>query len=151
MRIPPLLRQGRRHPRGITLLEMSVVLLVLLALTTILAIGVHSWKRGSDRASCILSIRNVQTAVRSYQNFYGYVPGNRPAGTSGGWDIADQLRQKEFITEAVYQTVTGNRECPGGGKYRVPSKHVFPEPGELFVTCSLQGSNGHAPENRGDW
>ncbi len=53
---------------GMTLLELSVMILVLLSFVAILFIGVHAWKRGADRAGCIMNIRQVQLAVRSYAN-----------------------------------------------------------------------------------
>ena len=53
---------------GMTLLELTVVILVLLSLISILFIGARAWKRGSDRAASILMIRNVQQAVRSNAN-----------------------------------------------------------------------------------
>jgi type II secretory pathway pseudopilin PulG len=49
-----------------TLLELTVVILVLLSLITILFIGAQAWKRGSDRAICIINIQNVQKGVRGY-------------------------------------------------------------------------------------
>lgn len=53
---------------GMTLLELTVVILVLLSLITILFIGARAWKKGSDRSANILNIRNVQQAVRSHAN-----------------------------------------------------------------------------------
>ena len=61
---------------GMTLLELTVVILVLLSLISILFIGARAWKRGSDRAASILQIRNVQQAVRSYSNMNGKNPGD---------------------------------------------------------------------------
>lgn len=51
-----------------TLLELTVVILVLLSLISILFVGARAWKKGSDRAGCILNIRNTQQAVRGYMN-----------------------------------------------------------------------------------
>ncbi|MBC7981098.1 MAG: prepilin-type N-terminal cleavage/methylation domain-containing protein, partial [Armatimonadetes bacterium] len=36
---------------GMTLLELTVVILVLLSLISILFIGARAWKKGSDRAA----------------------------------------------------------------------------------------------------
>jgi prepilin-type N-terminal cleavage/methylation domain-containing protein len=58
------------NKRGMTLLELTVVILVLLSLISILAIGTRAWKKGSDRAANILNIRNVQQAVRAHANTY---------------------------------------------------------------------------------
>ena len=56
---------------GMTLLELTVVILVLLSLISILFIGARAWKKGSDRAANILNIRNVQQAVRGHANVRG--------------------------------------------------------------------------------
>ena len=53
---------------GMTLLELTVVILVLLSLVAILFIGARAWKVGSDRSLNILNIRNVQQAVRAHAN-----------------------------------------------------------------------------------
>lgn len=54
-----------------TLLELTVVILVLISLITILFIGVSSWKKGADRSANILNIRNVQQAARAHANSRG--------------------------------------------------------------------------------
>ena len=59
-----------KRKAGMTLLELTVVILVLLSLISILFIGARAWKKGSDRAGCILNIRNAQQAVRGYINMH---------------------------------------------------------------------------------
>lgn len=66
---------------GMTLLELTVVILVLLSLISILFIGARAWKKGSDRAANILNIRNVQQAVRGHMNMNSI---ETPATTGGG-------------------------------------------------------------------
>ncbi len=61
---------------GMTLLELTVVILVLLSLISILFIGARAWKRGSDRAAAILTIRNTQQAIRSHANMSALNPGD---------------------------------------------------------------------------
>jgi prepilin-type N-terminal cleavage/methylation domain-containing protein len=51
---------------GMTLLELTVVILVLLSLLSILFVGAKAWKVGSDRAANVMNIRNVQQAVRGH-------------------------------------------------------------------------------------
>ena len=53
---------------GMTLLELTVSILVILALVTMLFIGARAWKRGSDRAANLINIRNCQQAMRGQQN-----------------------------------------------------------------------------------
>ncbi|MDP0490275.1 MAG: prepilin-type N-terminal cleavage/methylation domain-containing protein [Verrucomicrobiota bacterium JB023] len=52
--------------QGMTLLEMTVVILVLLSLVSILVMGARSWKKGADRASSIVVIRAAQLGMRAY-------------------------------------------------------------------------------------
>ena len=66
---------------GMTLLELTVVILVLLSLISILFIGARAWKKGSDRAANILNIRNVQQAIRGHANMRSLVIGDTLAAT----------------------------------------------------------------------
>ncbi len=65
-----------KRKSGMTLLELTVVILVLLSLISILFIGARAWKKGSDRAANILNIRNVQQAVRAHTNVRGMTIGD---------------------------------------------------------------------------
>ncbi len=51
-----------------TLLELTMVILVLLALVSILFVGARAWIRGADRSQNIMQIRNTQQAMRGHQN-----------------------------------------------------------------------------------
>ena len=92
---PPEQSQGRA--RGMTLVELTVMVAVLLGMAAVLFVGARAWKLGSDRTGCILNIRNVQMAVRSYQNVYGYLPGSsheaitRPETTIAGLESSLSL------------------------------------------------------------
>ena len=77
--------------RGMTLIELTISISVLLVLISIVFVGSRAWKRGSDRAVCVLTLRNVQVAARSYQNLYGYNYGGRPYAENGSQDIARHL------------------------------------------------------------
>ena len=74
---------------GMTLLELTVVILVLLSLISILFIGARAWKKGSDRAANILNIRNVQQAVRAHANVRAM-------------NIADTLASTEIVGTDKY-------------------------------------------------
>ncbi len=134
-----------------TLIELSVLIAVLLSMISILFIGARSWKRGSDRAGCVITLRNVQMAVRSYQNVYGYAPGTSPAPDYGTQDIVRHLWEKDFIPRGLHDTLEGAKGCPGGGTYTIPAREVFPLFGSLFVTCSLGASDQHQPAIHDDW
>ncbi|MEY3897535.1 MAG: hypothetical protein RLZZ214_3056 [Verrucomicrobiota bacterium] len=60
--------QSMKAKSGMTLLELTVVILVLLSLISILFIGARAWKKGSDRSANIMNVRNTQQAMRGHQN-----------------------------------------------------------------------------------
>ena len=136
---------------GVTLLELSVVIVVLLSLAALLMVGAQAWRRGSDRAACVINIRNVQTSVRSYQNMYGYSPGTMPYADNGTQSIATHLFQKGYITEQLNDALTGNRVCPGGGSYEMTQEEVFPAVGKLYLSCSLETEQKHGMPGSAQW
>ena len=69
------LTRSTKRASGMTLLELTVVILVLLSLISILFVGARAWKKGSDRAANIMVVRNIQQAVRSYQNMNNVAQG----------------------------------------------------------------------------
>jgi len=145
--IPP--RVVRR--RGITLLELTVVITVLLTLISILFIGARGWKSGSDRASCVLTLRNMQVAARSYQNLYGYDYGGQPYVVSDTQNIARHLYEKGYIERPLFDRACGTAKCPGGGFYTCPKPDYFPTAGALYMICSFAGPDAHTPSSHTDW
>ena len=142
--------RGSRH-RGITLLELTISIVVILGLVTLLFFGATAWKRGSDRSGCVLTLRNVQMAARSYQNLYGYQYGGRPYAENGTQDIARHLFAKGYIEKELYDQAVGADTCPGGGAYSCAAPDIFPEAGQLYLQCSLSVSEEHEPDSFGDW
>lgn len=69
--LPPQMKNSihtKKIKSGMTILEMTVVIVLLMALVSILFIGATSWRRGSDRSSNLLNLRNTQQAMRGHQN-----------------------------------------------------------------------------------
>ena len=122
---------------GSTLLELTVVILVLLSLISILFIGARAWKMGADRAGCVMNIRNVQQGVRSYANVNGKSPGDTVASL-----YTDVIGAGKFVEKTP--------TCPGGGTYTNGGTSV-PAVGALYLTCNLAPSDGHAPAAYADW
>lgn len=137
--------------RGLTLLELSVVITMFLFLASILFIGARAWKRGSDRATCVMTLRNVQVATRSYQNIYGYNFGGRPFVENGTQDITEHLLSRGYIETKLYRLIRGTDPCPAGCIYSCPVPDVFPDAGELYMNCALASSDQHAPARHTDW
>jgi type II secretory pathway pseudopilin PulG len=126
-----------------TLLELTVVILVLLSLISILFMGARAWKKGSDRTACLLNIRNLQNAVRSYANINGLNPNSEvdlPGGLRGQIIGPGKFLEKEPA-------------CPGGlGTYKADAANTIPDLGVLYATCpNIATLPDHAPSARADW
>jgi type II secretory pathway pseudopilin PulG len=129
---------GMKQKSGMTLLELTVVILVLLSLISILFIGARAWKKGSDRAANILNVRNCQQAMRGNQNAKDIAIGAAivnadifgvaaVAGPGGAPAVAGFLKQP-VPPAAITPTVAA---YTFGGNY--------PATGTLWVTNSVLG------------
>jgi type II secretory pathway pseudopilin PulG len=116
---------------GMTLIELTVVILVLLALIAVLFVGAKAYKDGADKSACIMNQRNVQQAYRSYVNLNsGAVPTEATLFGAGLF----------FATKPV---------CPKSGVYTLAA--AIPAEGTLAFPCSLAGSDGHEPNDTTNW
>ncbi len=127
----------RPHARGMTLLELTVVILVLLTLISVLFIGANAWKKGSDRTLCIMNLQNVQKGVRSYANLNGYSAGATVTGL-----------QNQVI--GLGRFVEKMPECPGDGTY-ASGGDLIPNIGTLYLNCTLAATDLHEPADTADW
>ncbi len=127
-----MITRKRNAANGMTLLELTVVILVLLSLISILFIGARAWKKGSDRSASILTIRNSQQAVRSFANLNGKNVGDAVAKT-------DIFGPGKFV--ATDPTTISH---PGGTglSYEIPAPTVIPDTGVLYLTVSGAASDG---------
>ncbi|MDX1679218.1 MAG: prepilin-type N-terminal cleavage/methylation domain-containing protein [Akkermansiaceae bacterium] len=92
--------QYTKRKKGMTLLELTVVILVLLALIAILFVGARAWKRGADRSANILNIRNIQQAVRGHANMFNL-------------DFGDTLASTEIVSSDGSTGYMKEPEAPG--------------------------------------
>ena len=123
---------------GMTLLELTVVILVLLSLISILFVGARQWKKGSDRAGCIMLQRNIQQAVRGDQNMKGKNPGE--AG----------LVAARIIGSGGYIETTPT--CPSTGVAFVLSDGSYPALSNLASPCpSIATETDHVPNSITGW
>jgi type II secretory pathway pseudopilin PulG len=136
---------------GLTLLEMTIVIVMILSLASATFAGANAWKNGSTRTTCIMNIRNVQQAVRCYQNAYGYAPGSVVRPFKGSQSIAEHLSDQDYVSPLIYDQIVGNEPCPGGGTYATGDLQRFPAQGELFIECSLADSQKHFPDTGIEW
>jgi type II secretory pathway pseudopilin PulG len=121
---------------GMTLLELTVVILVLLSLISILFIGARAWKKGSDRAASILQIRNVQQAVRSFANMNGLNAGDTVAGDPGP-PVILALQNEVFGAGKFIENDPTLSSHPAGTtvNYVIAAPTVVPLVGTLYMTA----------------
>lgn len=122
---------------GLTLIEITLVIAVLLGLISVLFIGVSAYKEGSNRSKCILQISNVQKATRSFQNLYEKNIGDA-LDTAVDGDIFGSGKLLEAIPT-----------CPSGGTYTFSA--TIPAVDTPVTVCSLAGANDHAPNSTVGW
>jgi hypothetical protein len=94
--------------------EMASALPVLTG-TSMLFVGARAWKRGSDRAACIMNMRNTQQAIRAYQAANSLKPG-------------DPIPWERIYSKSLKKPV-----CPDGGKYTFSK--TIPKTGGLACEC----------------
>lgn len=118
---------------GMTLLELTVVILVLLSLISILFVGARAWKRGSDRSANILNLRNVQQAVRGHANMYNLT-------------IGEALTREKIISTSSTDTAGYLREpkVPWDATLSYTYGSTIPATGELYCTAPTGGLVGQA-------
>lgn len=149
---------------GMTLIEITVVILVLLTLISVLFIGANIYKRGADRAACILNIRNVHQAVRAHQNLNANNVGDALVYNDVIYSIAEVPEQPADPNDPNSQPVEGvpaqenyltRPVCPTqGGIYN--DEGTFPEVGLAAIECDDFGADGeenrrHFPQTTAGW
>jgi prepilin-type processing-associated H-X9-DG protein/prepilin-type N-terminal cleavage/methylation domain-containing protein len=72
-------RRGRRHRRGLTLIELVVVIACTSILLALSAPAVQAAREAARRVACTTNLRQIGLALQGYVNCYGALP---PAG----WD-----------------------------------------------------------------
>jgi len=97
-----------------------------------LFIGARAWKRGADRAQCIMLQREVQAVVRSHQAENQLEPGSA------------------LDVEAVMAKLGGKTlACPSGGTITISD--TVPATGELACECPHALELQHKPTDHGNW
>lgn len=140
---PTVTSSPRPLARGITLIELAVVVAVLLLLVAVLAFSARAWKEGTERARCIMNIRQMQMSVRAYANLNNLEPGtNLGSPTPAVTLLGELVGPGKFVPELPV--------CPGNGMYFYGGD-VIPEVGALYLSCSLAGVRGHEPQEFSDW
>ena len=128
--------QSMKRKAGMTLIELTVVILVLLSLIAILFVGANAWKKGSDRAACIMNIRNVQQAVRGHQNMANKT-------------TTDTLNKTDIVDANGY--LQTDPTCPTAGTAAYTWATNYPAVGTPAITCANADTLSHKPNNPAGW
>jgi competence protein ComGC len=120
--------------RGLTLIEVTLVVATLLGLISVLFIGVGSYKEGSNRAVCVQQVASMQKAMRSYCNMHQIEPGQSVSNLK-----SRIIQPNGFIRQEPV--------CPSGGEYTFIENQV-PTMGVLYMSCSIPE---HQPSNNTGW
>ncbi|MEM9081599.1 MAG: hypothetical protein AAGC74_13005 [Verrucomicrobiota bacterium] len=127
-----------------TLLELTVVILVLLSLVALLFVGVRSWKKGSDRAQSIFTIRNAQQAVRGIQNINRAEPGDTLDNGIGLRDTIFGPSTENFILTPVTGQLPPH---PAPGVIYAGALNTYPPVGTLYIYSDNPDYNPTASEH----
>lgn len=119
-----------------TLLELTIVILVVLSLIGILFVGARAWKRGSDRTANILNIRNVQQVVRAHANTHALAIGSPLAET-------DIIGPSKYLSSLI----TPNLDITYVGKFdtvipEIGTLYLIPEYADAFATTNFAPAIG---------
>ena len=129
--------------RGLSLLELTIIILVLMSFISLMFVGVRAWKHGSDRAACIINIRQVQLAVRSYANTEGLQEDTDTSLLSPPVNLAEALFGPD-------KYIVRHPTCPGEGLYHLGGNEIPPR-GILYMTCTTALKDGHVPDDFASW
>ncbi len=133
MKLTP--KQTIHRKAGMTLIELTVVIVVLLALIAVLFVGASAYKKGADTAACTMAQRNVQQACRAYYNLN---PDAAAAAT------AANLKTAELLAEIP--------KCPTTGTILTfVDLGRTAKIGELFAVCADAATLKHVPANSANW
>ncbi len=58
----------RKTPQGVTLIELSVVIAVILTLLSVLFVGATYYKEAADKAACVINLNAIAKAASAYSN-----------------------------------------------------------------------------------
>lgn len=123
--------------KGMTLIEISLVVALLLSLIAILFIGIAAYKRGADRSKCVINLATVHKAARSHQNMF-------EIAELGGLDHTLLIGTGLYITQLV---------CPGpGGAANYKFADIATAVGTPYATCDLSVTpTEHKPKDTIGW
>lgn len=113
----------RFNPSGMTLIEISLVIALLLGLISVVFLGIGSYRVGADKAKCKMQLAAVQKAVRSAANMQNLA-------------IASALAEADVFGPGLL--LTSAPVCPSGGTYTWSG--TVPAVGTPYGNCDVAGT-----------
>ena len=111
-------------PKGMTLIEITLVIAILLGLIAILFLGIAAYKRGADRSKCILQLSTLEKIAISHGNTYAVDPGAA-------------LPNGILVTEGYLPVAY---TCPDSGTYTYTDVMPIDDSGDTaYCTCNNTG------------
>jgi type II secretory pathway pseudopilin PulG len=113
-------RSSIGRPAGLTLIEISLVIALLLGLAAFLFIGLGAFRRGADKARCKAQLASVQKVIRAQANFYSLAEG------------------AVFATMSAFgpgRAMENAPLCPAGGTYTWLG--IIPSLGSAYGACNF--------------
>ena len=126
---------------GVTLIELTVVIVVILSLIAVLFIGAQAYRNGASRSACVVLLRTIHTATRSHQNLNnGFAGGELQDGAMTIQDAIVNSDGSAFLTQVP--------TCPRmGGSYSGLTDTMYPAPGVVNATCDEFGETGSVEDD----
>ena len=112
---------SKKKNSGYTLIEMTIVLGVIIALIAVTLVGTQVYVDGARETSCIINQGTIHTAIVSRLNL-------REERLVPGVDY--------FLDPSIQEAFGTTPECPAVGGY---TAIVDPDTGELVITCVEHG------------
>jgi type II secretory pathway pseudopilin PulG len=118
-------RFGKRfNASGMTLIEISLVIALLLGLIAVVFMGLGSYRQGADKAKCKMQLAAVQKAIRAGANMQNLAIN---AALANGSAV--------FGAGLLMETAP---VCPSGGTYTWAD--IVPAVGTPYGNCDFAGS-----------
>jgi len=127
--VPPSRSFARRFKAsGMTLIEISLVIALLLGLISVVFLGIGSYRKGADKARCKMQLAAVQKAARSHANF-------------NNLNIGEALVKADLI--GVGLAMENEPACPSDSSIAYTFGTVVPAVGTPYATCPNAGPPSH--------
>lgn len=114
---------SRFNRSGMTLIEISLVIALLLGLIAVVFLGIGSYRSGADKAKCKMQLAAVQKAVRSGANMQNL-------------NIAGPLVEASVFGAGLL--LENEPICPSGGAYTWLG--TVPASGTPYGNCDFAGT-----------